>query len=371
MHTQRRDGVLRLVAGGDWTIAHAAQLNEDVRNILLDGASEIEIDATALSGLDTVGAWLLFKVNEKAASGRRVRSFDVPPAFRSIFDTISEDRDRLRREPPRRRKPKLTDLIIDIGAGVDWVVCQAYALISYLGVVSIESSGTIAQPQRLRIKPFLYQIEQTGLNAVPIVGLLSFAIGIVIAYQGADQLKRFGAQQLTIDILGIGTLRELGGLMAAIMLAGRSGSAFTAQIGAMKLNQEIDAIQTFGLDTIELLVLPRLLGLLIALPFLTLHADLMALLGGAVMCYFYLGTNAAGFLHELQSAITLNTLWVGLIKAPVFAVIIAFIGCFEGLQVERGAESIGLHTTRSVVESVFLVIIVDAVFSILFSMMGI
>jgi phospholipid/cholesterol/gamma-HCH transport system permease protein len=203
------------------------------------------------------------------------------------------------------------------------------------------------------------------------VGLLAFLIGIVLAYQGADQLKRFGAEIFTINLLGVGLLREIAGLITAIIIAGRSGSAFTAQIGTMRVNEELDAMQTIGINTVDTLVLPRILGLVIALPFLTFYADIMGMIGGAVMCYFDLHITLPVFLRQLQDAISLNTFLVGIIKAPVFALIIALVGCYEGLQVERNAASVGRLTTRSVVESVFLVIVLDAAFSIIFSLIGI
>jgi phospholipid/cholesterol/gamma-HCH transport system permease protein len=203
------------------------------------------------------------------------------------------------------------------------------------------------------------------------VGLLAFLIGIVLAYQGADQLKRFGAEIFTINLLGVGLLREIAGLITAIIIAGRSGSAFTAQIGTMRVNEELDAMQTIGINTVDTLVLPRILGLVIALPFLTFYADIMGMIGGAVMCYFDLHITLPVFLRQLQDAISLNTFLVGIIKAPVFALIIALVGCYEGLQVERNAASVGKLTTRSVVESVFLVIVLDAAFSIIFSVIGI
>jgi phospholipid/cholesterol/gamma-HCH transport system permease protein len=244
-------------------------------------------------------------------------------------------------------------------------------MLGYLGLVSSETARTFAHPRRLRLPALINQTEQTGLNALPIVGLLSAVVGVVLAYQGAEQLKRFGAQLFTVDLLGIGTLRELGGLLTAIIVAGRSGSAFTAQIGTMKLNQEIDAMETFGLSTTELLVLPRVFALVITLPLLTLYAYIMTLIGGAAMCYFYLHIATPTFLHELAGAITLKTLWIGLVKAPVFAFIIAFVGCFEGLRVTGNAESVGRLTTRSVVASLFLVIIFDGGFSMLFSILEI
>jgi phospholipid/cholesterol/gamma-HCH transport system permease protein len=223
----------------------------------------------------------------------------------------------------------------------------------------------------LRVAALVHQVEETGINALPIVGLLAFLIGIVLAYQGADQLKRFGAEIFTINLLGVGLLREIAGLITAIIIAGRSGSAFTAQIGTMRVNEELDAMQTIGINTVDTLVLPRILGLAIALPFLTFYADIMGMIGGAVMCYFDLHITLPVFLRQLQDAISLNTFLVGIIKAPVFALIIGLVGCYEGLQVERNAASVGRLTTRSVVESVFLVIVLDAAFSIIFSVIGI
>ena len=245
-------------------------------------------------------------------------------------------------------------------------------MLGFLGRVTVETIEAILAPRReLPVPAFVKQIEETGLTALPIVGLLAFLIGVVLAYQGADQLKRFGAEIFTVDLLGVGFLRELGGLVTAIIVAGRSGSAFTATIGTMRVNEEVDAMQTMGLNIPELLVIPRVLGLVVALPLLTFYADVIGLVGGAIMCYFDLNITVPEFIRELQAAITVKTLMVGLIKAPVFAFIIALVGCFEGLKVERNAESVGRLTTRSVVESIFLIIAFDAGFSVFFSLLGI
>ncbi len=214
-------------------------------------------------------------------------------------------------------------------------------------------------------------MEKAGLDAMPIVGLLSFLIGVVMAYQGADQLRRFGAEIYTVNLLGVSILRELGVLLAAIIIAGRSGSAFTAQIGTMQVNQEIDALRTLGLDPVEVLVLPRLFGLVLTLPLLVFYADAMGLLGGGLMTWASLGISTPRFLEQLRSAITEWTLWVGIIKAPFFAAIIAMIGCYEGFNVTGSADSVGRLTTQSVVESIFVVIVADAAFSILFSLLKI
>jgi phospholipid/cholesterol/gamma-HCH transport system permease protein len=249
---------------------------------------------------------------------------------------------------------------------------RGYEMVNFLGRITVETFEAITSPRReLPWPAFIHQIEETGVTALPIVGLLAFLLGITLAYQGADQLKRFGAQIYTIDFLGVGFLRELGGLVTAIIIAGRSGSAFTAQIGSMKVNEEIDAMETIGLNIAEVLFLPRVLGLVISLFLLTFFADVVGIIGGMVMTYFDLGVTIPGFMRELSGAITAKTLLVGIIKAPVFAFVIALVGCFEGMKVEGNAESVGRQTTRSVVESIFLIIALDAVFSVLFSVLGI
>jgi phospholipid/cholesterol/gamma-HCH transport system permease protein len=262
--------------------------------------------------------------------------------------------------------------LFELGRGTMHALGQGYAMLGFLGRVTVEATEAVLAPQReLPVPAFVRQIEETGLTALPIVGLLAFLIGVVLAYQGADQLRRFGAEIFTVDLLGVGFLRELGGLVTAIIVAGRSGSAFTAYIGTMRVNEEVDAMETMGLNVAEILVLPRILGLVIALPLLTFYADIVGLIGGMVMCYFDLHITVPVFLRELQAAITFKTLLVGLIKAPVFAFLIGLVGCFEGLRVERNAESVGRLTTRSVVESIFLIITFDAGFSVFFSILGI
>jgi phospholipid/cholesterol/gamma-HCH transport system permease protein len=229
----------------------------------------------------------------------------------------------------------------------------------------------VVRPSRLRLTSLTHHLEQTCVNALPIVGLISFLIGIVMAYQGADQLRRFGAEIFTIDLLAISALREIGILLTAVVVAGRSGSAFTAEIGMMKVNQEIDALRTLGLDPLEVLVLPRLLALMIALPLLAFFADIMALFGGGLVCVFVLDIAPDQYLDRLSAAIWPRTFWVGIVKAPVFAFLIAMVACYEGLTVAGSAESVGRKTTLSVVVAIFLVIVFDAIFSVVFSALGI
>jgi len=365
---EQRQTLELIVAGGDWTIVHAGTLNAQMRNLHLDASQEIQVDASKLTNLDIVGAWLLRNIT---GTPQLFHIAYLKPQHQSILDLLDETLKEYRSQHHTVDAGLSGSAILRYtGSSILWLTDQIAALISHVGRVAIETAR-ITLNLRLRIPALLTHIRDTGVNALPGVGLLSFAIGIVLAYQGAEQLRRFGAEQLTINFLGIVILRELGGLLAAVVLAGRSGSAFTAQIGTMKLNQEIDAIGILGLDSVSVLVLPRILGLLIALAVLTLYSDVMSILGGAAFCYFYLHIPLNSFFNHLQTAITVRHVLIGLTKAPVFAVIIAFFGCFEGMRVSQHAESVGKLTTRSVFEAIFLVIIVDAVFSILFSIMGI
>lgn len=366
-----RQRVLRLVAGGDWVVPEVARLDRELARLDAGGFTEAEIDASAIGRLDTAGAWLLLRTQRQLqASGLKVGEIAAPARYRPLIEAIA--RGCSFTEPEAVRPPRnLTDFLERIGRGTMHVLRQGYDLLGFLGRITVEAAEAVLKPRReLPFPALVHHIEETGLTALPILGLLAFLLGVVIAYQGADQLKRFGAEIYTVNLLGVSVLREIGGLIAAIIVAGRSGSAFTAQIGTMRVNEEIDAMQTLGLNVAEVLVLPRVLALIITLPLLTFFADVMGVIGGMVMSYFSLGITVPEFLRQFQSGIELRTLMVGLIKAPVFAFIIGLVGCFEGLRVERNAASVGRLTTRSVVESIFLVIIFDAAFSILFSIIG-
>lgn len=361
----------RLVVGGEWIVAEASRMDEALRGLPLPDVAEVIIDGSGIVLLDSAGAWLILRTKRELLARRaKVSGVVLPERYQALFANI--ERQSVTSPVTHPRPSSFEDLLERIGRGTLYVFHQAYALVGFLGRVSVEASEAVLSPRReLPFPAFVQQIEETGLTALPIVGMLAFLIGVVLAYQGADQLKRFGAQIYTIDFLGIGFLRELGGLVTAIIVAGRSGSAFTAQIGTMRVNEETDAMQTIGLNIAEILVLPRVLGLVVALPLLTFFADVVGIVGGMVMTYFDLGITFPAFMRELESAITLKTVLVGLIKAPVFAFVIALVGCFEGLRVERNAASVGRLTTRSVVESIFLIIALDAGFSVLFSVLGV
>ena len=355
-----------LTAGGRWVSGESARLDRELTAL---SPGPTAIDASGLERLDSAGAWLLLRTQRALESRGGKVSLTVPDLYRPLLDAIAATKGP---PPAAPRRDPFTRWLERIGRATVLAGHQAYGMLAYLGRVTVEGIRALAAPrQNLRFTAMIHQVEETGISALPIVGLLSFLIGVVMAYQGADQLKRFGAQIFTINLLGVGTLRELGGLITAIIVAGRSGSAFTAQIGTMRVNEEIDAMQTLGLNTVDVLVLPRIIGLVIALPLLTFYADVMGLIGGAVMCYFQLNITIPAFMRQLGGAVGLNTFLVGMIKAPVFAAVIALVGCYEGFQVERNAASVGALTTRSVVESIFIVIVLDAAFSIMFSVLGI
>jgi phospholipid/cholesterol/gamma-HCH transport system permease protein len=360
----------RLVCTGDWTLSELTRIDGDLARLDIRGARELQIDASGIDSLDSGGAWLLLRTKREADKLGAKATISVPEKYRALLDTMEKEHS----APPVTHPPHkgFAGILERTGEGTVHALRQGRDMLSFMGRITIETIEAFLSPRReLPFPALVHQIEETGLTALPIVGLLAFLLGIVLAYQGADQLKRFGAQIYTIDFLGIGFLRELGGLVTAIIIAGRSGSAFTAQIGSMQVNEELDAMQSIGLNIAEVLVLPRVLGLIIALPLLTFYADVVGIIGGLVMTYFDLGVTIPAFMRELQNAIGVKTLMVGLIKAPVFAFMIALVGCFEGMRVERNAASVGRLTTRSVVESIFLIIAADAGFSILFSVLGI
>lgn len=367
---ERTDRTTRLLLGGDWIVAEAARMDAALHALNVESTTPITIDGSGLTRLDSAGSWLILRTKRDLESRQvSVANVVVPEHYSALIQRLEQESF----APVTHPRPlTLRDFLDRVGRGTMHVLHQSYDLVGFLGRITVETTEAAVAPRReLPFPAFVQQIEETGLTALPIVGMLAFLLGIVLAYQGADQLKRFGAEIYTIDFLGVGFLRELGGLVTAIIVAGRSGSAFTAQIGTMRVNEETDAMQTIGLNVAEILVLPRVLGLVVALPLLTFFADVVGIIGGMVMTYFDLGITFPAFMRELESAITLRTLLVGLIKAPVFAFVIALVGCFEGLRVERNAASVGRLTTRSVVEAIFLIIALDAGFSVLFSVLGV
>ena len=370
LEADRSRNRLELQLGGDWVIATAPELNRRLR--ALQRAPEdvaAAIDLSRLARLDTAGAWLIQRtVLELGAAGLQVSLVGADPRFRGLLDQVGNVEPTVEVESPAPNK--LVEIAHRAGKATFAFCDAALSLLSFYGMLMVKTGRTIVQPRRLRFTSLVYHMEETGLNAMPIVGLLAFLLGVVLAYQGASQLQRFGAEIFTVNLLGVSILREIGVLITAIIIAGRSGSAFTAQIGTMKVSQEVDAMETLGLDPIEILVLPRAFALFITLPLLTFYANFVALVGGAIMCNLVLDITFPQFVAQLESAVDATTLFVGMVKAPVFAFVIAMVGCYEGLQVTGSAESVGRQTTQAVVEAIFLVIVLDALFSILFASMG-
>lgn len=373
----KREGPgLELAAGGRWLVSSAALL--DARLETLERAFEsaapprrVTIDCSKIEALDTVGAWLLLRLGallEERGAASAIQRLDTRflPLLRQAEKFA---RPSAAAAPARRAGP--VDFLADLGRITSSAVRQIASGLDFFGLVVITSLGTLRHPGRFRFVAFVSHMQRTGSAALPIVGLLSFLVGIVFAYQGADQLRYYGAEIFTVNLLGLAFARELGVLLTAIIVAGRSGSAFTAEIGTMQVNEEIDAMTTLGLDPIEVLVLPRLCALAVTLPLLTFYANVMGMVGGAFICDLSLGIPLPLFLEQLRGAITGWSFWLGILKAPFFAVCIALIGCREGLAVTRSAESVGRLTTLSVVESIFLVIIFDAAFSIIFAQLNI
>jgi len=364
---------LLVEAGGRWTLSALAELDEGRHRLLAEAPADggaASIDLRAIQRLDTAGAWLLHKLmGELAERGWRVEWSGAHDAHAGLLAEVR----RMAAEPlpPAPEVNPLLRVIANLGRSTLAALDEGSRLLSFYGQTLVALSRVALRPSRLRLTSLTHHLEQTCVNALPIVGLISFLIGIVMAYQGADQLRRFGAEIFTVDLLAISALREIGILLTAVVVAGRSGSAFTAQIGMMKVNEEVDALRTLSLDPLEVLVLPRLLALMIALPLLAFFADIMALFGGGLMCAFALDISPDQYISRLSQAIWPRTFWVGIVKAPVFAFVIAMVACYEGLTVEGSAESVGRKTTLSVVVAIFLVIVFDAIFSIVFSSLGI
>jgi len=369
METARRGEDIVLTAAGAWTIQAARTLDEQLRKLAAAGAKKVLIVLADLTALDTAGAWLIARTErELRAAGIAVDIGGAKPGHQALLTRIME----AGQPPPLAPTPHfhLIDIVANTGEAVIHGGRQARDMLGFFGAIVIAIGRLLRRPSRIRFVSLVSNIEQHGLNAMPIVGILLFLVGIVVAYQGVGQLRRFGAEIFAVDLVGISVLREMGVLISSIVIAGRSGSAFTAQIGTMQVNEEVDAIRTLGLDPLEVLVLPRLLALMIALPLLTFFANMMAILGGAFMATQTIDVTFAQFLNLLNQAVSLTHFWVGMVKAPVFAFLIAMVGCFEGMRVRGSAESVGRLTTQSVVESLFLVIVFDAGFSVLFSYLG-
>jgi phospholipid/cholesterol/gamma-HCH transport system permease protein len=349
-------------------VGHIAGLEHRLDHTSWPRDREVVFDGSAVTAMDTAGAWLLRRtLHTLERSGRTASLRGLRGEHEALFAMIRSSDVEAALEAPVLAPP----LLERVGALAWNRGQQGMKMLSFVGEVALAAARCTARPRRIRWRPTLYNVRTAGFDALPIVGLLCFLMGIVIAYQGATQLRRYGANIFIADLVGLAMLRELSPLLAAIIVAGRSGSAYAAQIGTMKVTEEIDALRTVGIAPIELLVLPKIVALAIALPLLTVYADVLGVSGGMLMAQTELAVNHTVFLDRLQHALRLSDYLVGIGKAPVFAGIIAVVGCFQGFQVAGDAESVGHRTTVSVVQSIFLVILADALFSVIFNYLGI
>ncbi|MBP7242755.1 MAG: MlaE family lipid ABC transporter permease subunit [Amaricoccus sp.] len=330
----------------------------------------VTLDLGKAGEIDTAGAWLVVTLRRRlAAEGIEARVEGANPKQALIIETVEKAL------PTAEDRPRPTNAFVDwvatIGAKVHDFGIGAVEMTGFGGQIVACFLATLARPWRLRITALVHHMQDVGLNAAPIVALMAFLIGVVLAFMGAVQLRQFGAEVFVIDLIAITLLRELGILMTAIVVAGRSASAYTAAIGSMKLREEIDAMRTLSLDPIETLVLPRVLALVLMLPLLGFLANITGLVGGGLMAWAELGISPALFVARLQDAGDAWTFLTGMIKAPFFAAIIGLVGCYEGMKVEKSAESLGTRTSDSVVISIFLIIVLDAAFAVFFMEVGV
>ena len=345
---------------GTLTITRAASIQREI-----DAESDpLTIDLSGVERMDTVGAWLVYR----AVRDRGAKVAGATPESQSLLDQVAEFDRPVQVHPDE--KSSVTRVVAELGEWIAETGRTLVGLLGFFGAALVSMANLVSRPRRFRWNAVVQRFDVVGVRALGIIGLMSFLIGVVIGQQGAVQLQQFGAEVYTINLIGRITVRELGTLMTAIMVAGRSGSAFAAQLGTMKITEEIDAMRTIGVSPIEALVIPRLIAAVVMMPLLAFWAMLMSLLGGGIFVWLSLGIPPLTYIQRLQEVIPLTDLWVGLIKAPVFGFIIALAGCFQGMLVESNSEEVGLRTTTAVVQSIFLVIVIDAVFAVFFSSVG-
>ena len=345
---------------GSLTIARAASTQRE----LTAAPDPLTIDLSGVERMDTVGAWVIYRT----VRDRGAKVVGANKTVAALLDQVAEA-DRPARIRPDERPAPLR-VLNEFGEWVYEAGSTFIGLLGFLGSVLVAFAAIVRRPKRLRLNAVLHRFDLVGVRALGIIGLMTFLIGIVVGQQGAVQLEQFGAEIYTINLIGRITVRELATLMTAIMVAGRSGSAFAAQIGTMKITEEVDAMRTIGVSPVEALVVPRILSAVVMMPLLTFYAMIMSLLGGGIYVWIDLGIPPLTYIQRLQEVIPITDLWVGLVKAPVFGFIIALAGCFNGMLVQGNSEEVGTKTTAAVVQSIFMVIILDAVFAVFFSQVG-
>ncbi|MBC3250850.1 ABC transporter permease [Serratia fonticola] len=362
----------RILASGDWVLAHYRLLEPAVGQLQARLPADVVFDLSQLGSLDTAGATLLVNLlGDQRISDLKQLAPTLPVERRVLLETVGRALQGFT-PPPAEKPPGLAiELLANVGRSMENFWHNLVALLGFIGLTLQTLFANLLRPTRWRITSLVANLQQIGLNAVPIIMLLTFLVGAVIAFLGSTVLSTFGASIFTVQLVVFSFLREFAVLLTAILMAGRTASAFTAELGLMKANEEIDAIQAMGLNPVELLVLPRVLALLLALPMLTFIGMISGIFGGMVVCALTLDISPTMFLTIMQSSGGFQNFLVGMSKAPVFAFLIAIIGCLEGFKVSGSAESVGAHTTASVVHSIFVVILLDAVAALFFMEMGV
>jgi len=371
---RRSEQGLEIDLTGEWRALDLAQIDAALAGVDLANARRVSIRTKDLTALDLSGAWRLRDfVQQARQSGADVQFQGTPPdQLRLVDSTLKGEGPPLCKDEKEYGIGSLTELgLAEIGLYSVREWRDLMAAMAFLGRIFQTAARAVTSVKRLRPISVTRHIYETGITAMPITALIAFLISVIIAYMSAQQLRRFGAEIFVVDLVTIGVLREMGVLLTSIIVAGRSGSAFAAELGSMKLNEEVDALYAIGVDPFEALVLPRLLGLMIALPLLTIVADIIGLMGGALLCRYLLDIPITQYLTRVNEAISPSTFWVGLMKAPVFAMLIGMAGAYRGMQVRDSSRELGRLTTVAVVQAIFLVILADALFAVLFMELGV
>jgi phospholipid/cholesterol/gamma-HCH transport system permease protein len=356
-----QDGRRMLRFCGALTLPQLGDLPDRIDGI---SADHPEIDLSQVSAMDTVGAWLVHRLTARTEGHVDGASAEQ----KALLDQVARADQPMKVRPDRT--PPLYRVVGEMGEAVLTAGHTLAGLLGFFGAMLVSSLSVVRHPHRFRVNAVVQQFELVGVRALAIVGLMSFLVGVVIAQQGAVQLRQFGFDVYTVNLVVRGSIKELGVLMTAIMVAGRSGSAFAAQIGSMKLNEEVDAMRMIGVSPMEALVIPRVLATVLIMPVLGFFAATWAIVGGAVFCWASLGIPPDAFVQRMRDALPLTDLWQALIKAPTFGLIVALAGCFQGMLVEGNSEQVGLKTTAAVVQAIFLVIVLDAFFAVFFYEIG-
>jgi len=353
---------------GDWTIDGIGKLEQHINHFSWPTDSTIFLEGSTIQTMDTAGAWLLFRTQQTlekkgqsvVLQGLRVEHIDLLHLMETYAAKLQPT-----------VWPKSPHFLESLGRDIGKRFNQIIDFLAFTGETFIILLRSLFLPSRIRWQALLANMHSDGLTALPIIGLLAFLMGVVLAYQGGTQLSQYGANIFIVDLVGITLLRELAPLLTAIIVAGRSGSAYTAEIGTMRVTEEIDALRTMGIIPMELLVLPKLLALIILMPLLSAYADIVGIVGSMLIAKLSFGVSFTDFLDRFPQAVSLTNYLIGIGKAPIFAAVIALVGCYQGFQVKGGADSVGKQVTVSVVQAIFLVIVVDALFSVLFDWLGI